>query len=124
MERPDSSGFGRLVHLYVTGHDAIEALCEESVEDLDDAFEFFLSDDAGTTVVHLGVAASGATWDSLIRFAPLPKDPQLAKAALSGKGEAPEEDASWNGAWTAAVHLEKERFAMEIAIPWAMLRSA
>ena len=87
----------------------------------DDAFEFYLSDQTGNSVVHLGVSASGATYDSMIKLLPLPKDPQKAKAALSGKGPAPKEDVSWNGTWTSSVHLERERVAIEVAIPWKTL---
>jgi len=88
----------------------------------DDSFEFYLSDATGNTVIHLGVAASGAIYDSLIRFPPLPKDPILLKAVLKGKGDAPKEDVNWNGLWISSVQLDKDRFATEIAIPWKMLK--
>ena len=86
----------------------------------DDAFELFLSDGSGNTVIHLGVAASGATYDSLLKFPPLPADPKAAKLAI--RKSAPREDTSWNGDWVSKVHLEKERFAVEIAIPWKTLK--
>jgi len=86
-----------------------------------DAFELFLSDGTGNTIVHVGVAASGAVYDSLIKFPPLPTDPQAAKAAIKA-GPAPEEDASWNGDWVSKVHWEKDQFAAEIAIPWKTLQ--
>jgi len=87
----------------------------------DDATEFYLSDSTSDTVIHIGVAASGATYDSLIRFPPLPTDPKEAKAVLLGKADVPTEDVAWNGVWTSSVQLARDRFAVEIAIPWTTL---
>ena len=106
----DRRGKGRPIRAATKGKDALVSK--------DDALEFYLSDSTGTTVIHFGVAASGATYDSLIRFPPLPEDPAEAKAVLRGKGKAPKENVAWKGVWTSSVQLARDRFAVEIAIPW------
>jgi hypothetical protein len=86
----------------------------------DSSFELFLSDGRGEVVIHLGVSASGAVYDSLIKFPPLPKDPKAAKKAFLKF--APKEDTGWNGDWISKVQLDKKLLAVEIAIPWKMLK--
>ena len=71
----------------------------------DDAFEVFLSDRAGSRVVHLGLSAGGARYDALA----------AGKAA---------EDAQWNMAWEAAVVANDKGLTMEFAIPFASLEKA
>jgi outer membrane protein assembly factor BamB len=85
----------------------------------DSSFELFLSDGSGDTIIHLGVSASGAAYDSLLKFPPLPKDPKAAKQAIAKS--VPKRNTGWNGDWTSKVRSEKELLAAEISIPWKML---
>lgn len=71
---------------------------------LDDSFELFFSDGMNTTVVHLGLSASGATYD--------------ARAAGEGL-----EDKKWNMLWHSAV-VCVDGMTSEIAVPFASLKSA
>jgi hypothetical protein len=66
----------------------------------DDSVEVFLGGTAGGSVLHLGVSASGASYD-----ARQPAD----------RGD---EDVSWNGQWRHAVVADREGFSAELAVPW------
>ena len=71
----------------------------------DDSLEVFVTGPAGRSVIHLGVSASGATYD-----------------ALSREG-APEDD-KWNAPWTNSVSADEDGLIVEIAIPWQTLADA
>jgi len=72
----------------------------------DDSGEIFLTDSTSGKVVHLGVSASGARYDSLCG------------------GNAMAEDAKWDGAWTSAVIADTGGLAFEMAIPLKTLTDA
>jgi hypothetical protein len=77
----------------------------------DDGLELLLKGSGGD-VVHLGVSASGATYDALI--------------ATTGTGKrmtAGEPDASWNGDWQSATSAKEDEFIIEVAVPWKTLGS-
>ncbi|MCX5659454.1 MAG: PQQ-binding-like beta-propeller repeat protein [Planctomycetota bacterium] len=75
----------------------------------DDSLEVFLSDAAGQKVVHLGLSASGATFD----------------ARAEGAGDkAKDEDAKWAGAWTGVASAKEGELALAMEIPWKTLADA
>jgi len=79
-----------------------EAKGEDAAIEKDDAFELFLSSAPGTSILHLGLSASGARYDA---------------AAVQGEPEREQ----WNGVWESAVVLTEEWFCAEIAVPWPTL---
>jgi len=82
----------------------------------DDCLELLLRG-PGENVVHLGVSASGATYDALIKTAAGPDaNTRAKKAAGSDKT-----DASWNGTWRAACATKADEFSVEVAVPWKTL---
>jgi outer membrane protein assembly factor BamB len=92
----------------------------------DDAFSVFITDNAGGKVLHFGVSASGATYDSLTK-GPFPTGPGAGRPVKRPKGVPPKpvEDISWNGDWSSGVKVEKGKvFSAEIAIPWKTLERA
>lgn len=75
----------------------------------DDCLELLLKGSGGK-VVHLGVSASGATYDALI--------------ATTGTGRritASPPDVSWNGDWQSATSVKEDGFIIEVAVPWKTL---
>lgn len=72
----------------------------------DDSFELFLSDASRNKILHLGVSASGATYDARLQ-----------------NGEE-RETAAWDGQWTSATSADEKAFVTEIAIPWTTLSEA
>jgi hypothetical protein len=63
----------------------------------DDALEVFIGSKETSRVIHLGLSASGATYDAL-------SDTEV-------------DDRAWNAQWTSAVVANKEELTWEIAIP-------
>ncbi len=70
----------------------------------------------GENVVHLGVSASGATYDALIKTTG-----RAGSGSARWKGKETAPDVSWNGVWRSAVLLKKDQFVVEAAIPWKTL---
>jgi len=85
----------------------------------DDSFNVFLTDGAGSAIIHLGVSASGATYDGLAQ-GPFPTG-RKPRGKFVGKSI---EDTSWNGEWASAVQVSDGQLVVEIAVPWSTIQSA
>jgi outer membrane protein assembly factor BamB len=81
----------------------------------DDCFEMLIRGQ-GENVVHLGVSASGAIYDALIKTTG-----PLGGNSVRWKGKESVADVSWNGVWRSAASLKKDQFVIEAAIPWKTL---
>ena len=80
----------------------------------DDSLEIFLGDGTGGAVVHLGVSASGATYDGLAKGSSTRAAPRKYKANV----EIENDDTGWNGEWTSGARLDEKSLGIEIALPW------
>lgn len=82
----------------------------------DDHFRITLFNPEGSRVVTMAATAGGGTYDALL---------DLGKGGtLKSKQRIPEEDATWDGAWTAKTSATDEAFRVEMAIPWKVLTDA
>ena len=72
----------------------------------DDSWEVFLADPNAKKTIHLGVSASGATYD-----------------ALWQKGQK-FPDVKWNPAWDSKVSTDDQKMVVEIAMPWKSISEA
>ena len=81
----------------------------------DDCLEVLLKG-SGENMVHLGVSASGATYDALLKAVHVPGS-RRRRVDVSAP------DVSWNGDWQSATSLKKDEFIIELAVPWKTLES-
>ncbi|MDP6526694.1 MAG: malectin domain-containing carbohydrate-binding protein, partial [Kiritimatiellia bacterium] len=70
---------------------------------------------SGANVVHLGVSASGATYDALIKIVSYVKKRRRYTYSRA--------DVSWNGHWRSGVSVKDSEFTVEMAVPWKTLES-
>jgi hypothetical protein len=68
----------------------------------------------GENLVHLGVSASGATYDALLKAVHVP-------GRRRGRVDVSAPDVSWNGEWQSATSTKEDEFIIEVAIPWKTL---
>ncbi len=71
---------------------------------------------SGENLVHLGVSASGATYDALLKAVHVP-------GRRGGRVDVSEPDVSWNGDWQSATSVKDDEFIIEVAVPWKTLES-
>lgn len=83
----------------------------------DDCFEMLFRG-PGENVLHLGIAASGATYDAVIKTLIPPGANSQAR-----KRDKPVTDVNWNGDWQSACLMRKEDLSFEVAVPWKTLES-
>ncbi len=70
------------------------------------SIEMYISDTAGTIVLHLGFSASGASYDG--RWTKRKK----------------KEDAAYSGRWAGTIDVTEERIVAEFAVPWQTMEEA